>query len=561
MSCLPPQPFAAPDATRAGPSLSADQESAAASLRQKVDTDGFSVTLLDGVTGSGKTEVYFEAVAAALKQGRQVLVLVPEIPLARQWQERFTERFDVAPAVWHSNLAQGKRRATWRAVAEHSAHVVVGARSALFLPFTNLGLIIVDEEHEAAYKQEEGVIYHARDMAVVRGREAACPVVLASATPSLETTVNVEEGRYDRVHLPNRHGGAIIPEIMAIDMRAQGPETGQWLSPPLREALVTTFAAGEQAILFLNRRGYAPLTLCRTCGHRFSCPNCTAWLVTHRAPKSLICHHCGYHLLPPEACPQCGVEDSLAACGPGVERLAEEAGGLFPDQRLAVMASDMPGGAEAAAEILTRMRNRKIDLLIGTQIIAKGHHFSGLTLVGVVDADLGLAGGDLRAGERTYQLLHQVAGRAGRESRPGKAYLQTYMPEHPVMEALVSGQRDAFLEAEAAQRRAFGLPPFGRLAAVIVSGRDAEAVEATARRLRRVAPQVNHQGSNGGNRVEILGPAPAPLTVLHGHTRWRLLLKAPRHVSVPGLMKAWLGAVKIPSHVRARIDIDPYSFL
>ena len=553
MTCVPSSPFAVPDANRAGPSLSADQEEAAASLRRKVNTGGFSVTLLDGVTGSGKTEVYFEAVAAALKGDKQILVLVPEIPLAGQWLERFTERFSVAPAIWHSDLAQGKRRAAWRAVVDHGAHVVVGARSTLFLPFPDLGLIIVDEEHEAAYKQEEGVIYHARDMAVVRGREAACPVVLASATPSLETTVNVEEGRYNRVHLPDRHGGAVMPHVTAIDMRSEGPETGQWLSPTLRRALAATFAGGEQAMLFLNRRGYAPLTLCRTCGHRFSCPNCTAWLVTHRAPEGLVCHHCGYHLPPPESCPKCSTEDTLAACGPGVERLAEEAGDLFPNRRLAVMASDMPGGAQAAAEVLIRVRNCEIDLLIGTQIIAKGHHFPGLTLVGVVDADLGLAGGDLRAGERTFQLLHQVAGRAGRESRPGKVYLQTYMPEHPVMGALVSGDRDAFFEAEAEQRRAFALPPFGRLAAVIVSGRDAGTVEATARRLRRAAPQVKG--------VEILGPAPAPLTVLHGRARWRLLLKAPRRVNVPGLMKTWLGAVKIPGGVRARIDIDPYSFL
>ena len=491
--------------------------------------------------------------AAALKRGRQVLVLVPEIPLAGQWLERFTERFDVAPAVWHSNLAQRRRRATWSAVAEHAAYVVVGARSALFLPFTNLGLIIVDEEHEAAYKQEEGVIYHARDMAVVRGREAACPVVLASATPSLETTVNVEEGRYDRVHLPNRHGGAIMPEVTAIDMRAQGPETGQWLSPPLRVALATTFAADEQAILFLNRRGYAPLTLCRTCGHRFSCPNCTAWLVTHRAPKGLICHHCGYHLPPPEVCPQCGTEDSLAACGPGVERLAEEAEGLFPDQRLAVMASDMPGGAQMAAKILTRMRNRKIDLLIGTQIIAKGHHFPLLTLVGVIDADLGLAGGDLRAAERTYQLLYQVAGRAGRAEHPGRVLVQTYMPEHPVMKALASGQRDRFVEAEAKVREEAGMPPFGRLVALIVSGRDEVAVDAGARLLGRTAPD--------GPGVVTLGPAPAPLGILRGMHRRRLLLKAKLDIGVQAIVRQWLARAPVPRRVRVRVDVDPYSFL
>ncbi|MBT4770436.1 MAG: primosomal protein N', partial [Rhodospirillaceae bacterium] len=449
----PPLPFKSADLSKPGPVLSLDQETAAKALAEKTRKGGYSVTLLDGVTGSGKTEVYFEAVAAALKKGRQVLVLVPEIALTAQWLERYEARFSAPPAQWHSDLSAGTRRATWRGVAENQIKVVVGARSALFLPFPALGLIIVDEEHESGYKQEEGVIYHARDMAVVRGREEDTAVVLVSATPSLETVANVEADRYAKLHLPNRHGGASLPDIQVIDMRKDGPQSGQWLSPLLRTELADTFAANKQAMLFLNRRGYAPLTLCRKCGYRFQCPDCTAWLVEHRRGGGdregrLTCHHCGYAIPAPKACPQCENADHLAACGPGVERLAEEVRALFPDIRTEIMSSDLLSGPQAVADLIHRVENHEIDLLIGTQIVAKGHHFPRLTLVGVVDADLGLDGGDLRAAERTYQLLHQVSGRAGRGQDPGRVWLQTYRPDHPVMQALISGGRDAFIEAE-----------------------------------------------------------------------------------------------------------------
>jgi primosomal protein N' (replication factor Y) len=547
------RPFERPDPDHPGPVLSADQLAAAGSLREAVRAHAFSVTLLDGVTGSGKTEVYFEAMAECLRAGRQALVLLPEIALSAQWLDRFARRFGVAPAAWHSDLPSRVRRTTWRAVAAGQADVVVGARSALFLPFPALGLVVVDEEHETAFKQEDGVIYHARDMAVVRARLCDAAAVLVSATPSLETVANVEAGRYRRVHLPDRHGGASMPRIALIDLRETPPDRGRFLAPKLVSAVHEAFARGEQAMLFLNRRGYAPLTLCRACGHRVQCPNCTAWLVEHRARRQLQCHHCGHSIDIPPACPVCGAEHSLTPVGPGVERITEEARALFPEARLLVMASDTLPGPHAAAEAARAIAAREVDLIIGTQIVAKGWHFPHLTLVGVVDADLGLAGGDLRAAERTVQLLHQVAGRAGRAEAPGEVLLQTFSPEHPVMQALLSGNLEAFMQREAAQRRPGNWPPYGRLAALIVSADTAEAADATARDLGRAAPQ--------GDGIIVLGPAPAPLAILRGRHRRRLLLRTRRDIAVQGLLRAWLAAVPVPGRVRVDVDVDPVSFL
>ena len=547
------RPFDPPDADHAGPTLSPEQASAASVLRQAVATRAFSVTLLDGVTGSGKTEVYFEAMAECLRQQRQALVLLPEIALSSQWLERFARRFGVAPAVWHSDLSSRIRRMTWRAVAQGAAPVVVGARSALFLPFPDLGLLVVDEEHETAFKQEDGVVYHARDMAVVRARLCEATAVLVSATPSLETVANVEAGRYRRLHLPVRHGGAVMPLVAAIDLRAAPPERGHFLAPPLIAAVRETLARVEQAMLFLNRRGYAPLTLCRHCGHRMQCPNCTAWLVEHRARRVLQCHHCGHTVPIPEECPACQEKRSLTPVGPGVERITEEAASLFPDARRLVMASDTMPGPDAAAEAARAIAARDVDLIIGTQIVAKGWHFPHLTLVGVVDADLGLAGGDLRAAERTVQLLHQVGGRAGRAEAPGQVLLQTFSPEHPVMQALVAGDLDTFMAQEAAQRRPGHWPPYGRLAALIVSAETALDADLLARDLGRAAPN--------GPGVTVLGPAPAPLSILRGRHRRRLLLKTRRDMAVQPILRAWLAKVPVPRGARVDVDVDPVSFL
>ena len=540
---------ARPDPDFAAVDLTPEQAAAAAELRG----GGFGVSLLEGVTGAGKTEVYFEAVADALRAGRQALVLLPEIALTAQWLARFESRFGHRPLAWHSELGAAERRAGWRAVAEGRAAVVVGARSALLLPFRSLGLIVVDEEHERTFKQDDGVAYHARDMSVARGRFEDVPVVLASATPSLESVENARAGRYRPLRLTRRYARAALPDIVLVDLRRDPPPMGRWLSPVLEEAVRNGIGMGEQSLLFLNRRGYAPLTLCRTCGHRLECPNCSAWLVEHRLLGRLQCHHCGHGIPLPDACPSCLAEGGLVACGPGVERVAEEAGALFPDARKVTISSDSLQGPAAVERFVGRMEAREIDILIGTQLAAKGHHFPWLTTVGVVDGDLGLAGGDLRASERTHQVLTQVAGRAGRAGRPGRAFIQTWQPESPVMQALLSGDRETFLEVERQARRETGMPPFGRLAALILSSPDRQAVEAAARTLARHAPD--------GDGIEVLGPAPAPLAMLRGRHRWRLLLKCPQETRIQPLLRSWLAGKRLPGRVAIRIDVDPYSFM
>ncbi len=535
--------------------LSPDQQAAAATLRTSIAQDAFSVTLLEGVTGSGKTEVYFDAIAETLRRGRQALILLPEIALTVQFLSRFEKRFGCQPAAWHSELSPPRRQHIWRAVAEGEVRVLVGARSALFLPFSEPGLIVVDEEHDPAFKQEEGVIYHARDMAVVRASLGGFPILLSSATPSLESRVNAASGRYRTIALPQRHGGAMLPTIEAVDMRAAALPADRWLSPQLVTRMGETLERGEQVLLFLNRRGYAPLTLCRACGHRLECPHCSAWLVEHRFHGRVQCHHCGFEAAKPESCPACGEEASLVACGPGIERLAEEVARVLPAVTPAILSGDNPRerGLSSVRETIDAFGRGDIRLLIGTQIIAKGHNFPGLTLVGVVDADLGLSGGDLRAAERTFQLLHQVSGRAGRGERPGHVILQSYMPEHPVMQALVSGDSERFMTTETAARRARRLPPFGRLVALILSGPDLGQIQQLAATLARTAP---HETG-----VTLLGPAPAPLALLRGRHRYRLLLMTDRQRNIQQTIRRWLAQHKIPNAVRLHIDVDPYSFL
>ncbi len=548
-----PAPCRRPDPERLGATLSPVQGRAAQHLVDSVRKNEFSAALLDGVTGSGKTEVYFEAVAEALRQDKQVLILLPEIALSNAFLGRFKDRFGCAPALWHSSLSDHMRKITWRGVASGESKVVVGARSALFLPYKDLGLIIVDEEHDPAYKQEEGVIYNARDMAVVRAHMGKIPVVLVSATPSLETMQNVWMEKYQHLALPDRHGGAGMPDIHLIDLTKDKPERQHFLSPTLKDVMAKTIEGEQgQVLLFLNRRGYAPLTLCRSCGHRFECPRCTAWLIEHKKTNKLHCHHCGFDTRVPDKCPKCGEADSLAACGPGVERIFEEVKETFPDARTAILSSDTATTHEQLKKILDDIREHRIDIIIGTQIIAKGHHFPKLTCVGIIDADLGLTGGDLRASERTFQLLHQVAGRAGRESEKGHVYLQTFTPEARVMQALAHGGRDEFLEVEAEQRSVAKMPPFTRLAGIIVSGRDEKQVVEVSKQLGMTAPH--------GQGLQTLGPADAPMYRLRGKFRRRLLVRAEKTIDIQKAISHWLDALKIPTAVRVQVDMDPQSF-
>jgi primosomal protein N' (replication factor Y) len=546
------RPLECPDPDCAPPDLNDEQRAAAASLSAAIGK-GFDPVLLDGVTGSGKTEVYFEAVAEALRQDKQALVLLPEIALTEPFLKRFQARFGCAPVAWHSDLRSSQRRRAWRAIASGEAKVTVGARSALFLPYAKLGLIVVDEAHEPSFKQEEGVQYHARDVAVMRGKFEDVPVILSSATPAIESRHMVEIGRYREVTLARRFAGATLPAIRAIDMTEDPPPRGRWLAPSLVEELRSNLEAGEQSLLFLNRRGFAPLTLCRHCGHRFQCPNCTAWMVEHRLMHRLACHHCGHVMPPPRACPECGEEDSLVPIGPGVERIADEVAALFPEARTAIVTSDTIWSPARAAEFVAAMEANAIDIVIGTQLVTKGYHFPNLTLVGVVDADLGLSGGDLRAAERSFQQIQQVAGRAGRGDKPGRVLVQTHDPDAPVIAALVSGDGPGFYAAETEARREAAMPPFGRLAAIVISAEDSAEAETVARRIGQAAPQVDG--------MAVFGPAPAPLAMLRGRHRQRILVHAARSLDVQDVIRDWLGELDWGSKVRVSVDVDPYSFL
>jgi primosomal protein N' (replication factor Y) len=550
-----PAAFPPPDPQLPAPRLNRSQSVALEALETTLAENGFAVALLDGVTGSGKTEVYLEAVAAVLRKDleAQVLILLPEIALTEAVIARIAKRFGAEPAAWHSGLAPTRRRQVWEAVARGACRIVVGARSALFLPFRRLRLVIVDEEHDASYKQEDGFIYQARDLAVARAKLGNAPVILASATPSLETLWNAETGRYRWLRLEARHGGARLPAIDLVDLRVAPPEPGRWLSPPLVEAMRETMAAGEQTLLFLNRRGYAPVVLCRACGERLRAPDSDSWLVEHRYSKRLVCHLTGFSMPKPDRCPHCGARDGLVSIGPGVERVEEEVRDRFQAARIAVFSSDTVASADAARALIAAVSAGEVDVLVATQAAAKGHDFPNLTLAGVVDADLSLRGGDLRAAERTFQLLVQVAGRAGRRSKPGRALLQTWSPEHPVMQALAAQDRDAFVALEMQERRAAGLPPFGRLAAVIASSADPVRLERFVRDFAAAAP--NAEG------VDVFGPADAPLSLIRGRRRKRFLVRADRGVDLQGFLAAWRARLKVPAAVRLTIDVDPYSFL
>ncbi|WP_425354581.1 primosomal protein N' [Jiella sonneratiae] len=550
----PPPAVAEPDTGFGRAALSEDQARAAGALVSAVEGGAFAPILLEGATGSGKTEVYFEAVAAALDAGRQVLILLPEIALTQSFIDRFHARFGAPPAEWHSDVPPRKREAIWRQVAEGRVRIVAGARSSLFLPFRELGLVVVDEEHDPAYKQEDRTFYHARDMAVVRASLGGFPIVLASATPSVESRVNAETGRYAHVRLKARHGDAALPELSLVDMRRHPPLRGHFVSPVLKTSIREAFARGEQALLFLNRRGYAPLTLCRVCGHRFQCRNCSTWLVDHRLRGILQCHHCGFSMPRPEACPECGTLDHLVACGPGVERIAEEIVEDFPEARTIVLSSDIAGGPRRLRRELEAVADGETDIVIGTQLVAKGHHFPKMTLVGAIDADLGLANGDPRAAERTFQLLHQVTGRAGRTGLASRGLIQTYQPQHPVMQALVAADPESFYESEIDERRRSGLPPFGRLAAIIVSADSRKDAESHAREIRAAAPETAE--------IEMLGPAEAPLAVVRGRHRFRLLVEASRRAPLQAYLRETLARAPRPrGSVQLQIDVDPQSFL
>tara|TARA_B100000686_G_scaffold265830_1_gene280398 strand:+ start:10621 stop:12753 length:2133 start_codon:yes stop_codon:yes gene_type:complete len=513
-----------------------------------------SIFLLDGVTGSGKTEVYISIIRKELSIGKQSLILLPEIALTNQLLEKFEERFGVKPIVWHSELSLKDRHKNWLQVLNGNAPIVIGARSSLFLPFKSLSCIIVDEEHDASYKQDDGVIYNARDMAVVRGQKAAAIVILSSATPSLESLNNAKLGKYIRLNLPERFGNSTMPSIKLIDMRKIKTKSGKWISDIAVKAIDKSIKSKEQVLLFLNRRGYSPLTICKSCGFRFQCAHCSAWLVNHKKDNKMICHFCGYSENIINNCGQCGADDSFISCGPGVERLAEEIKILFPKVKLQILTSDT-FTKKLEKSFLNKIITGEINIIIGTQLVAKGHHFPHLNTVVAIDADLGLSGSDLRASEKTFQLLTQLSGRAGRESDSGIAYIQTYDPNHEVMQAILSGDKNNFLEAESKARNSRKLPPYGRLAALIIQSKNFNDLNMFLKLMSRNIPRIKNL------RIDVLGPVPAPIPKLRDWHRYRYLIKSELGVRLQPYIKKWLSKIKVNRAIRIKIDIDPYNFM
>ncbi len=534
--------------------LSETQKLASDSLCELVRAKKYQTTLLRGVTGSGKTEVYLDAVSEALLMGRQVLVLVPEIALSIDFVNRVINRYNVKPGEWHSGVKQKERQRLYTAIAENRVQLVIGARSALFLPFADLGLIVVDEEHDGSYKQEEVVCYNARDMAVLRGSIFGVPVVLASATPSLETWVNADVGKYNRIDLIDRYGEAALPAIEVVNLSEQKIPKGNFISPYLKKEIEIRIKYGEQSLLFLNRRGYAPITICQSCGHQIGCRICDSKLVQHRFENKLMCHLCGTSIPIPSICPSCFTAGDLKAVGPGVEKIALECQALFPDARVGILSSDSIEDVSQLKEKFARLASGEIDIIVGTQLVSKGHNFPNITLVGVIDADLGLHGGDLRAAEKTFQSLRQVSGRAGRHKKVGKALIQTYSPGHPVILAVSKGSDDDFWALEAKTRKKALVPPYGKMIGIILTGPSKKVLFDLGQRLVRVWMN-SHQLD-----ARIFGPALAPIGKIRERYRVRILIKGEKNKNIQSKIEKWLSSVFTPRSVKVLVDVDPQSF-
>ncbi|MEW8224012.1 MAG: primosomal protein N' [Candidatus Thiodiazotropha taylori] len=547
---LAPQPLPSEEAHQLNP----QQQLAVDTVREKLD--GFQAYLLNGVTGSGKTEVYLHLVADVLAQGRQALILVPEIGLTPQLLQRFQQRMGHEVAVLHSGLADGEREKVWHAMRQVRQRVLIGTRSAVFTPMPELGLIIVDEEHDLSYKQQEGFRYNARDISLVRAQQTGCPVVLGSATPSLESLRNVQESRYRQLDLPKRAADASMPSLSLIDIRNGHLKGG--LSPALLKHLQQTLQAGEQAMLFLNRRGYAPMLTCHACGWLTDCPRCDARMTHHRQQRLLWCHHCGHQQREPAVCPSCGSPD-LRPVGQGTERVEEVLQQHFPNYPLARIDRDSTSRKGSLEKLLKQVHSGSIPLLIGTQMIAKGHHFPAVTLVAILDVDQGLFGADFRASERMAQLILQVAGRAGRAERPGRVMIQTRHPDHPLMQLLTQQGYAAFAKLAMQERQMAMLPPYAHQALIRAEANRSDYPELFLKQLLESCQQIQH-----ATELEFWGPVPAPMERRAGKTRAHLLIQSNQRLP----LHRWLSqAIEIfptlphARKVRWSVDVDPQEML
>ena len=541
----------------APPILTPAQAQAVAALEQALDGGSYAPFLLHGVTGSGKTEVYLRVIASALARDRRALVLVPEIALTPQLTARFEARFGGAVAVLHSGLSDRERQQAWGRLERGEAAIALGARSAVFAPQPALGVVVVDEEHDPSFKQDDGVRYHGRDVALRRARAAGAVALLGSATPSLETYAAGLDGRLRLLKLPERAAAAAMPPVEIIDLRVFLPGAGGFLSAPLAEAIKHTLAAGEQTILFLNRRGFSTFVLCRACGQTQRCNDCAVSLTYHRGADQLICHYCGFKTAPPRRCGSCGAE-AIERLGYGTEQVQAIITEQFPGARVSRLDRDTAEG-DGLERLLAQVRRKEIDIIVGTQMITKGHDFPSVTLVGVVLADHGMGLPDFRASERTFQLLAQVAGRAGRGALAGRVLVQTYNPQHPAITSARDHAYERFFEGEIGSRRELGYPPELRLACVRIDGVDAGLVRSTAERAADAARGWCARAPSD-ERAEVLGPAEAPLSRLKGRSRWQLFVKA-RSAHVLRRIAREAAAVASPRTIRVSVDIDPASTL
>lgn len=527
--------------------LSNEQMNALAEIRQN------QYSLLKGVTGSGKTEVYFHLAQEFVSQGKQALILLPEIALSNQMIQRFEMRFGFKPAIWNSSKTTSYKKQVLKDIINGDAKIVIGARSATFLPFANLGLIVVDEEHDASYKQDMGILYNARDMCALRCQMQGIKLLLISATPSIESYNNTRLGKYNLVKLESRYK-ASMPEISLIDLKKHKLPPKKWISLELKKHIHDALGNNQQVLLFLNRKGYAPLMVCGDCGYRFCCINCETWLVYHKSSGKLICHHCGYFNMLQNNCTQCMSEDSYVPCGPGIERIKEEIEQIFPHNSICMLSRNQDGSADADLEkIINKITNHQYDIIIGTQMITKGLHFPSVGMVGVVDSDVGFKGGDLRAMEKTFQLLSQVGGRAGREKFAGRVYLQTYYADSKLMQLLQTNNYDDFINEEMLERASGSMPPFSRMASIVIAGSSDELTKATSKELAKKRVIID--------KIQVLGPAPANILRINNKYRYRFIVIAPRNFNLQSYIEKWLALVKIKSTINVVIDIDPYNLI
>ena len=537
------------------PLLTKEQSNAKKYIFQKIDNKKFSTVVIDGVAGSGKTEVYFEAINKCLMEKKQVLVLLPEISMTTQWFDRFKKKFKTNPLLWHSDIKGSEKIKIWKSILEDNVNIVVGARSSLFLPFKNLGLIIIDEEHDQSFKQEEGIIYNARDMAVVRAKISNIPIILCSATLSIETKLNVLERKYDVVKLKQAYGEAGLPEVKIIDLGKNPPEKGMWLTDEVHRELKKTIEFGNQALFFLNRRGFAPYVFCNSCYKKILCPNCDVGLVFHKKIDNLICHHCGYKSLlenNKKICKESEKKCDLFLYGPGVEKIYEEIKNKNKNLNIEILTSDVMQKKGKGETILRKFEREEINVIIGTQILAKGHHFPKLTLVVIVDADFGFIGGDLRAAEKTFQLLTQVSGRSGRSRLSGKVLIQSTMADNPILKKIKRFDLNGFFLEELNIRKESGLPPFKKLCSLMLISKNEKKLNDFCRKMK-----VNIEPSN---EFEVLGPAPPFISYIRGKYRKRFIIRCSRNKNIQQFVSIWLKKLQIPFDLKIAVDIDPYNF-